>query len=58
MDVIEFPVDKMEVLAETADCELSDWCFDKIELGLDPVFLVGILQHNIHYILTDMIEEE
>lgn len=58
MTIIEFPVEKMEVLAQTADCELFDWCSDKIELGLDPLFLVGILQYNIHYIMTDMIEEE
>jgi len=58
MSVVEFPVNKMENLAEAADCELYDWCSDKIELGIDPLFLVGILQYNIHHILTDMVEEE
>ena len=56
--IIEFPVSNMAALAEEADCELTEWCADKVEQGLHPVYLVGILQYMIHYILTDMIEEE
>jgi len=58
MSIVEFPVNKMVALAETADCELTEWCLEKIEQGLDPVYLVGILQYQMHYILTDMIEEK
>jgi len=56
--IIDFPVSNMQAIAETADCELTEWCLEKIEQGLDPVYLVGILQYQMQYILTDMIEEE
>ena len=58
MTVVEFPVNKMDALAELADSELNDWCVEKVEQGLDPVYLVGILQYNAHYMLTNMVEEE
>ena len=58
MSVVEFPVNKMDALAELADSELNEWCVEKVEQGLDPVYLVGILQYNTHYILANMIEEE
>jgi len=58
MSVVEFPVNKMDALAELADSELNDWCVEKVEQGLDPVYLVGILQYNVHYMLANMIEEE
>jgi len=58
MTVVEFPVNKMDALAELADSELNDWCVEKVEQGLDPVYLVGILQYNVHYMLANMIEEE
>ena len=58
MAVIEFPVNKMDALAELADSELNEWCVEKVEQGLDPVYLVGILQYNVHYMLANMIEEE
>ena len=58
MTVVEFPINKMDALAELADSELNDWCVEKVEQGLDPVYLVGILQYNAHYMLTNMVEEE
>jgi len=58
MSVVEFPVNKMDALAELADSELNEWCVEKVEQGLDPVYLVGILQYNAHYMLANMIEEE
>ena len=58
MTVVEFPVNKMDALAELADSELNEWCVEKVEQGLDPVYLVGILQYNAHYMLANMIEEE
>ncbi len=58
MTVVEFPVNKMDALAELADSELNDWCVEKVEQGLDPVYLIGILQYNAHYMLTNMVEEE
>jgi len=58
MTVVEFPVNKMDALAELADSELNDWCVEKVEQGLDPVYLVGILQYNVHYMLANMVEEE
>jgi len=58
MTVVEFPVNKMDALAELADSELNEWCVEKVEQGLDPVYLVGILQYNVHYMLANMIEEE
>lgn len=58
MTVVEFPVNKMDAIAELADSELNDWCVEKVEQGLDPVYLVGILQYNVHYMLANMIEEE
>jgi len=58
MSVVEFPVNKMDALAELADSELNDWCVEKVEQGLDPVYLVGILQYNVHYMLANMVEEE
>ena len=58
MSVVEFPVNKMDALAELADSELNDWCVEKVEQGLDPVYLVGILQYNAHYMLANMVEEE
>jgi hypothetical protein len=58
MTVLEFPVNKMDALAELADSELNDWCVEKVEQGLDPVYLVGILQYNVHYMLANMVEEE
>ena len=58
MTVVEFPVNKMDALAELADSELNDWCVEKVEQGLDPVYLVGILQYNAHYMLANMVEEE
>jgi hypothetical protein len=48
----------MDSIAEQADAELYEWCLEKIEQGLDPVYLVGILQYNAHYMLTNMVEEE
>jgi hypothetical protein len=58
MTIVEFPVNKMDSIAEQADAELYEWCLEKIEQGLDPVYLVGILQYNAHYMLTNMVEEE
>jgi len=58
MTVVEFPVNKMDALAELADSEVNDWCIEKVEQGLDPVYLVGILQYNVHYMLANMVEEE
>lgn len=58
MTVLEFPVNKMDALAELADSELNEWCVEKVEQGLDPVYLVGILQYNVHYMLANMVEEE
>ena len=58
MTVVEFPVNKMDALAELADSELNNWCVEKVEQGLDPVYLVGILQYNVHYMLANMVEEE
>ena len=58
MTVGEFPVNKMDALAELADSELNEWCVEKVEQGLDPVYLVGILQYNVHYMLANMVEEE
>ncbi len=58
MTVVEFPINKMDALAELADSELNEWCVEKVEQGLDPVYLVGILQYNVHYMLTNMVEEE
>ncbi len=58
MTVVEFPINKMDALAELADSELNEWCVEKVEQGLDPVYLVGILQYNAHYMLTNMVEEE
>ena len=58
MSVVEFPVNKMDALAELADSELNEWCVEKVEQGLDPVYLVGILQYNAHYMLANMVEEE
>jgi len=58
MSVVEFPVNKMDALAELADSELNEWCVEKVEQGLDPVYLVGILQYNVHYMLANMVEEE
>ncbi len=58
MTVVEFPVNKMDALAELADSELNEWCVEKVEQGLDPVYLVGILQYNVHYMLANMVEEE
>ena len=58
MSVVEFPVNKMDALAELADSELNAWCVEKVEQGLDPVYLVGILQYNVHYMLANMVEEE
>tara|TARA_A100000171_G_scaffold48493_1_gene56039 strand:+ start:1771 stop:1950 length:180 start_codon:yes stop_codon:yes gene_type:complete len=58
MTVVEFPINKMDALAELADSELNDWCVEKVEQGLDPVYLVGILQYNVHYMLANMVEEE
>ena len=58
MTIVEFPVNKMDALAELADSELNDWCVEKVEQGLDPVYLVGILQYNAHYMLANMVEEE
>ena len=58
MTVVEFPVNKMDALAELADSELNEWCVEKVEQGLDPVYLVGILQYNAHYMLANMVEEE
>ena len=58
MSVVEFPINKMDALAELADSELNDWCVEKVEQGLDPVYLVGILQYNVHYMLANMVEEE
>jgi len=55
MSVVEFPVNKMDALAELADSELNEWCVEKVEQGLDPVYLVGILQYNAHYMLANMI---
>jgi hypothetical protein len=58
MSVVEFPINKMDALAELADSELNEWCVEKVEQGLDPVYLVGILQYNVHYMLANMVEEE
>ena len=58
MSVVEFPINKMDALAELADSELNEWCVKKVEQGLDPVYLVGILQYNVHYMLANMVEEE
>jgi hypothetical protein len=58
MTVVEFPINKMDALAELADSELNEWCVEKVEQGLDPVYLVGILQYNVHYMLANMVEEE
>ena len=58
MTVVEFPVNKMDALAELADSELNEWCVEKVEQGLDPGYLVGILQYNVHYMLANMVGEE
>ena len=58
MEVIEFPINKMDAIAEQADAELYEWCLEKMEQGLDPVYLSGVLQYNSVYLLSSMIEEE
>jgi hypothetical protein len=58
MTIVEFPVNKMDSIAEQADAELYEWCLEKIEQGLDPVYLSGVLQYNSAYLLSSMIEEE
>ena len=58
MEVIDFPINKMDSIAEQADAELYEWCLKKIEQGLDPVYLSGVLQYNSAYLLSSMIEEE
>jgi hypothetical protein len=58
MKVIDFPLNKMDSVAEAADVELYEWCVDKMEQGLDPVYLSGILQYNSVFLLSSLIEEE
>jgi hypothetical protein len=58
MKVIDFPLNKMDSVAEAADVELSEWCAEKIDQGLDPIYLSGILQYNSVFLLSSLIEEE
>ena len=58
MEVIEFPINKMDSIAEQADAELYEWCLEKMQQGLDPVYLSGVLQYNSAYLLSSIIEEE
>jgi hypothetical protein len=48
----------MDSIAEQADAELYEWCLEKMQQGLDPVYLSGVLQYNSVYLLSSMIEEE
>ena len=44
MDTIPFPDTRTERLSEAAMDELSEWAEEKIETGISPIILIGLLE--------------
>jgi hypothetical protein len=60
-EVIEFPPQSVEGLEDFAievELELDTLCAGLMEQGIPPIYLVGMLQSQIHYILAALQEED
>lgn len=60
-EVVKFPDNSMlriNGLAEEADQELTQWCFHRLEQGIPPLHLVGILQYNMQIVMSSIGDED